>query len=211
MFWMTTLPSAGAIVWSRIAAKSSACQKASQGYVFLSDFDAEGSKDFVCQFYPERDKAGLIFDVRWNGGGFTSQAVLVLRRQRAGIFVNRKGAVSPLPGATAPKVMTMIITYGSASDGDQFPFFFHKLGLAPWWASEPGVACRASTALGGNGWFLHYDSKGLACIPRRPLGDRERGCGTRSKGPFSGGGSSVPRRHPAKRSCTKRPGTAHTR
>ena len=69
------------------------------GYVFLTDFNAEGSKDFVRQFYPQRDKEGLIFDVRWNRGGFTSQAVLdVLRRERAGVFVNREGAVSPLPG-----------------------------------------------------------------------------------------------------------------
>ena len=100
------------------------------GYVFLTDFADEGSKDFIRQFYPQRDKAGLIFDVRWNRGGFTSQAVLdVLRRQRAGMFVNREGAVSPLPGATAPKVMRTIINYGSASDGDQFPFFFRRFGL----------------------------------------------------------------------------------
>ena len=100
------------------------------GYVFLTNFVDDGSKDFVRQFYPQRDKMGLIFDVRWNWGGFTSQAILdVLRRQRAGIYVNREGAVSPLPGAVAPKVMTTIINYGSASDGDQFPFFFRKSGL----------------------------------------------------------------------------------
>lgn len=100
------------------------------GYVFLTNFVAEGSKDFIRQFYPQRNKAGLIFDVRWNWGGFTSQAVLdILRRQRAGIFVNREGAISPLPGAVAPKIMTTIMNYGSASDGDQFPFFFRKFGL----------------------------------------------------------------------------------
>ena len=100
------------------------------GYIFVTDFHAEGSRDFVRQFYPQRDKEGLIFDVRWNRGGFTSQAVLdVLRRERAGIFVNREGAVSPLPTATAPRVMVTITNYASASDGDQFPFFFRKFGL----------------------------------------------------------------------------------
>ncbi len=119
--------------------------KGKAGYVFLSNFAAEGSKDFVRQDYPQRDKAGLIFDVRWNGGGFTSQAVLdVPRRQQAGIFVNREGAVSPLPGATAPKVLTMIINYGSASDGDQFPFFFRNCGLGKLvgeraWGSVQGI------------------------------------------------------------------------
>ncbi len=100
------------------------------GYIFLTDFEDEGSKDFVRQFYPQRDKAGLIFDVRWNRGGFTSQAVLdVLRRERAGVFINREGAVSPLPAATAPRVMVTLINYASASDGDQFPYFFRKFGL----------------------------------------------------------------------------------
>jgi tricorn protease len=100
------------------------------GYIFLTDFNAEGSKDFVRQFYPQRDKAGLIFDVRWNRGGFTSQAVLdVLRRELAGEFVNREGAVSPLPAATAPRVMVTITNYASASDGDQFPYFFRKYHL----------------------------------------------------------------------------------
>ncbi len=100
------------------------------GYMFLADFESEGSKAFVRQFYPQRNKAGLVIDVRWNRGGFTSQAVLdVLRRKRAGFFVNREAAISPLPSSTAPKVMVTIINYASASDGDQFPYFFRKFGL----------------------------------------------------------------------------------
>ena len=100
------------------------------GYIFVTDFYDEGSKDFVRQFYPQVDKAGLIFDVRWNRGGFTSQAVLnVLRRDVAGVFVNREGAVSPLPSTAAPRVMITLINYGSGSDGDQFPYFFRKFRL----------------------------------------------------------------------------------
>jgi tricorn protease len=100
------------------------------GYIFITNFGAEGAGDFVRQFYPQRKKDGLIFDVRWNGGGFTSQSVLdVLRRELAGVFVNREEALSDLPTAVAPKVMVTITNYGSASDGDQFPFFFREFGL----------------------------------------------------------------------------------
>jgi hypothetical protein len=50
-------------------------------YVALSDFAMIGWREFVRQFYPQAGKEGLVFDVRWNRGGFTSQAVLdVLRR-----------------------------------------------------------------------------------------------------------------------------------
>ena len=53
----------------------------------------------------------------------------VLRRRLAGAFVNREGAVSPLPGVTAPSALVTLMNYASASDGDQFPFFFRKFGL----------------------------------------------------------------------------------
>ena len=100
------------------------------GYVFVTDFGAEGSADFVRQFYPQREKDGLIFDVRWNGGGFTSQSVLdVLRRELVGVFVNREDALSSLPTVVAPRTLVVIANYGSASDGDQFPYFFKKLHL----------------------------------------------------------------------------------
>jgi tricorn protease len=102
------------------------------GYIYLPDFDDQGSREFVRQFYPQVDKEGLIIDVRWNLGGFTSQAVLdVLRRQRAGVFVNREGAVASLPSAVAPRAMVTLMNYGSMSDGDQFPYFFRAFKLGP--------------------------------------------------------------------------------
>ncbi len=102
------------------------------GYVFLSDFHELGPRQFVRQFYPQAGLDGLVIDVRWNSGGFTSQSVLdVLRRARAGVFVNREGAVSPLPTATPPPVLVTLENEGSASDGDQFPFFFRRFGLGP--------------------------------------------------------------------------------
>ena len=102
------------------------------GYVALTDFVGSGWGKFVRQFYPQADRQGMIFDVRWNRGGFTSQAVLdVLRRSLAGGFVNREGAVSPLPVAVPPRAMVTLLNWGSGSDGDQFPYYFRRYRLGP--------------------------------------------------------------------------------
>ena len=102
------------------------------GYMFLGDFSGPGSEDLQRQFQGQLEKQGLIIDLRWNRGGYTSQAVLnLLRRIRAGGFVNRDGAVSPLPGVTAPPAMVVIVNPQTASDGDQFAYFFRAFGLGP--------------------------------------------------------------------------------
>ncbi len=102
------------------------------GYVALGDFVGTGWGEFVRQFYPQAGRDALIIDVRWNHGGFTSQAVLaVLRRSLAGVFVNRERAVSPLPVTVPPRDMVTLLNWGSGSDGDQFPYYFRQYGLGP--------------------------------------------------------------------------------
>lgn len=100
------------------------------GYVYLSDFNALGSEDFLRQYYPQVDKAGMVIDDRSNRGGFTSQWVLdLLRRPQAGIFHNREGGITTLPGAIAPPRLVTVTDIFSASDGDQFPYFFRAWGI----------------------------------------------------------------------------------
>lgn len=101
------------------------------GYVYLSDFYELGSEDFVRQYYPQSDRAGLVIDARDNRG-FTSQWVLdLLRRPQAGIFRNREDGVTMLPGAIAPAHIATVINLFSGSDGDQFPYFFRLWGMGP--------------------------------------------------------------------------------
>ncbi|WP_010215411.1 S41 family peptidase [Sphingomonas sp. PAMC 26621] len=99
-------------------------------YAYLSDFNALGSEDFLRQYYRQADKAGMVIDVRGNLGGFTSQSVLdLLRRPQGGIFSNREGGVIALPGAIAPPRLVMVTNLFSASDGDQFPYYFRTWGM----------------------------------------------------------------------------------
>ena len=136
------------------------------GYVALSDFVGEGWGEFVRQFYPQADRQALIVDVRWNSGGFTSQAVLsVLRRTLAGGFVNREHAVSSLPVAVPPRDMVALLNWGTGSDGDQFAFYFRQYGLGPLvgtrsWGGVQGI---------NRPWSL-MDGTGLT-IPKDALAD----------------------------------------
>lgn len=102
------------------------------GYVYLANFSASGAQELTRQLQGQTDRDGLVIDVRWNGGGFTSQGVLsILKRERVGAFVNREGAMQPLPLVSAPRVMTVITNAQTASDGDQFPYYFRAFGLGP--------------------------------------------------------------------------------
>lgn len=97
------------------------------GYLYLSDFNELGSEDFLRQYYSQNGKAALIIDDRDNRGGFTSQWMLdLLRRPQAGVFRNREGGITTMPGAIPPPRLVTLTSIFSASDGDQFPYFFRE-------------------------------------------------------------------------------------
>jgi len=100
------------------------------GYLYLSDFDEIGTLQFLRQYYAQTDKQALIIDERWNEGGHTSQWVLErLRRQLAGGFLSREGGTQPVPEGVLAGPKIAIINEYTASDGDQFAYFFRKDGL----------------------------------------------------------------------------------
>ncbi len=102
------------------------------GYVYLSNMDALGMKQFARQFYNQLDKQALLVDDRWNGGGFIDQILLErLRRVLVGLGTDREGGVDTTPAQLIDGPKACLINHYSASDGDIFPFFFRKYGLGP--------------------------------------------------------------------------------
>ena len=124
----------------------------------MPDFEAYGSEDLIRQLQGQLDKDGLILDVRWNEGGFAGQAVLnLLRRRRAGGFINREGAIEPLPLYTVPPIMVTIANAQSASDGDQFALFLSSLrARASRGPTDLGRRAGTQGSMAAHGWHKHY-------------------------------------------------------
>ncbi|MGD0143002.1 MAG: S41 family peptidase [Rhizomicrobium sp.] len=101
-------------------------------YIYMSDMEALGMQQFIRQFYPQMDKAALIVDDRFNGGGNIDQIVLErLRRILAGLTTNREQVAQSIPQQLLVGPKVCLINNYSASDGDIFPFFFKQYGLGP--------------------------------------------------------------------------------
>src|SRR5271165_5405628 len=102
------------------------------GYVYLSNMGAEGLNEFVKQYVPQIRKEGMIFDVRYNGGGFVDQLILErLRRVLAGMISARNWASDTEPPNVFYGHMACITNHYAASDGDFFSYFFKVYKLGP--------------------------------------------------------------------------------
>ena len=102
------------------------------GYVYLPDMGASGLNEFVKQYFPQIRKEGMIFDVRYNGGGFVDQIIFErLRRVLAGMESARNWEPDTEPSNVFYGHMACITNHYAASDGDFFSYFFKAYKLGP--------------------------------------------------------------------------------
>ena len=102
------------------------------GYVHVPDMMAAGLIEFNTWFYPQLDKAGMVVDMRWNGGGFVSQIILErFRRPIVSFDRSRGGGVSTYPYRTLNGPFVVLTNEHAGSDGDIFPAAVQLEGLAP--------------------------------------------------------------------------------
>jgi tricorn protease len=102
------------------------------GYVYLPDMEADGLNEFVKQFFPQIRKQGIIFDVRYNGGGFVDQLIFErLRRILGGLDSARNFESTTEPAVVFYGPMACITNEYAASDGDFFTYFFKHYKLGP--------------------------------------------------------------------------------
>ena len=82
--------------------------------------------------FPQIRKEGIIFDVRYNGGGFVDQIILEhLRRILVGMMSARNFKSDTIPENTFYGYMACVTNRYAASDGDFFTYFFKKYKLGP--------------------------------------------------------------------------------
>ncbi len=125
------------------------------GYVHLPDMGPEGIREFVRQYYPQRDRDGLVIDVRHNGGGNVSQMVLNrLSRELLMCTFGRTTGYQPYPRALFHGHLVCLLNETSASDGDIFPAMFKRSQLGPLigkrsWGGIIGITNRGTLIDGG--------------------------------------------------------------
>ncbi len=101
-------------------------------YVHLPNTSTAGFDSFKRYFYPQSDRAGILLDERFNGGGQVADYYIdILRRPLIAHWKLRYGAdlVSPRGAILGPKVMITDETAGSG--GDLLPWMFRRFELGP--------------------------------------------------------------------------------
>ncbi|HEY7096133.1 MAG TPA: PDZ domain-containing protein [Terriglobales bacterium] len=102
------------------------------GYVYLPDMGGPGLDQFMRQYFPQIRKQGIIFDVRYNGGGFVDQLIFErLRRVLAAMSSARNFEGGPIPFQVFNGSMLCLTNRYAASDGDFFSYFFKQYKLGP--------------------------------------------------------------------------------
>ncbi len=101
-------------------------------YVHVPNTGEAGHTSFKRYFYPQSDRAGIILDERFNGGGLIADYYIdILRRPFIANWSLRYGKdlVSPRGAIFGPKVMLADETAGSG--GDLLPWMFKRFQLGP--------------------------------------------------------------------------------
>ncbi|EEY99824.1 protease-related protein [Vibrio sp. RC586] len=102
------------------------------GYVHLAAMDANSFEQMQNDMFGrEKDKLGLVVDVRFNAGGWLHDQVMeILSGTRHSVLQTRDGyVVSSFPERRWAKPSIMLANADSYSDGSIVPYFYQKEGL----------------------------------------------------------------------------------
>ena len=134
------------------------------GYIYLPNTAFEGNRELHRGMYAYSEKDAMIFDDRYNGGGFIPDRMIEMIERRTLAYWYRNG-LKPMatPGVAHDGPKVMLINGYSSSGGDALPYFFRKMGQGPLigtrtWGGLVGLSGNARLVDGG---FLSVPQFGI--------------------------------------------------
>ena len=116
-------------------------------YVYVPNTAGAGYSYFKRYFFPQADKAAIIVDERFNGGGQVADYYIeLLRRPLVSYWATRHGEPIRTPNAAILGPKVMIIDERPAREAIFCPGCFASSRWVLWSASEPGAAWWAFLA-----------------------------------------------------------------
>ncbi len=111
----------------------------SMGYVYVPNTGVQGQNELFRQFYGQTDKAALIIDERWNGGGqIPTRFIELLNRPATNYWATRADRDWRWPPDAHQGPKCMLINGLAGSGGDCFPYYFRQskigklIGMRTW-------------------------------------------------------------------------------
>jgi tricorn protease len=99
-------------------------------YVYVPNTAGEGHEYFKRYFFPQADKAGIIVDERFNGGGQLADYYIdLLKRPAQSYWRYRYGKDQKAPNASIQGPKVMLIDETAGSGGDYLPYLFRQAKL----------------------------------------------------------------------------------
>lgn len=103
------------------------------GYIYVGSMVEIDMRDFIVQFFAQRDKEAIVFDDRFNSGGNVQEAINRILSSRLSGFFNMRD--SKLPWSRQQDFfngpMACLINEFDISCGEEFPHRFRDLKLGP--------------------------------------------------------------------------------
>ena len=139
------------------------------GYIYIPDTSQEGNRELFKGTYAYNDKEAMIYDDRYNGGGYIPSKMVEVIERRTIAYYYKNGLEpmrSPDIAHNGPKVM--LINGYSSSGGDALPYYFRhqnqgKLIGTRTWGGLVGISSNATMVDGGSlsvPCFGIYDENG---------------------------------------------------
>ncbi len=138
------------------------------GYIHLPNTGVPGHRELYEGFRPQHRKEALIFDDRYNGGGFIPEGMaFMVGAPQLNLWARRNLDLYTQPAVVHRGPKAVLINGQSSSGGDAFPYYFKTLGLGALvgertWGGLVGIS--------GNPGFV--DGGGMS-VPRFAFVDNE--------------------------------------